>query len=478
MVSSSVGRGAIALVAVLALVATIFVGAPAQALVLPAPTPVVQGNQLIDSRTNTVFTPHGVNWPSFEYACWQGWGYSGDNSTAEAQAIASWQANTVRLPLNQDCWLGLQNSPAGSGRTAAGYQAAVRSWVDKLNAAGLVVILDLHSSAPVGYQAHGQRAMADAQSVTFWQQVSNAYKSVPSVMFDLFNEPYSRWDGNTRTFDLTWACWKNGGCQAPVEDDYTSPLSGATFSTAGMTQLVAAVRDSGAGQPIMLGGIDYSNDLRGWLANRPADTQLVASWDNYPGQRCQTATCWNAEVAPVAAVVPVVTGEFGQTDGGSAFLTTFMNWADAHGVGYMPWAWWHVPVSESLENSRYALIADDGFEPKAPSGTVYHDHLATLVTQPPALPHFLTMPLAMTPPGSAAASASEPLAAPAAVALPVPASAASAAVSSAALAAPSTAICRVMPGGEHRGASKRAAHLEPAARMVAATLRILAPARP
>jgi putative cell wall-binding protein len=345
----------------------------------PAPTLVVVGNHLVDTRSNHVFTVHAVNWPSFEYACWQGWGYSGSFSASEAQAVASWGVNAVRLPLNQDCWLGLQGSPASG--TMAGYRSAVANWVDLLNAAGLAVILDLHSSAPLGYPAHGQRAMADAQSVTFWASVAGAFQDNPSVMFDAFNEPYSRWNNatNTWTFHLTWDCWRNGGCSAPVEDDYTGTLSGSTYSVAGMSSLVAAIRGAGAAQPVMLGGIDYSNDLRGWLANAPDDDQLVASWHNYPGQRCSTVTCWNSEIAPVAAVVPIVTGEFGQTDGGSSFLTTFMNWADAHGVGYAPWAWWKVSNAESLTNSRYALVDDPGFTPKAPSGTTYHDHLAGLV---------------------------------------------------------------------------------------------------
>jgi hypothetical protein len=77
--------------------------------------------------------------------------------------------------------------------------------------------------------------------------------------------------------------------------------------------------------------------------------------------------------------VPVIASEFGQTDGGNSYLTTFMTWADAHGIGYAPWAWWVVDASESVSSSRYALITDDTtFSPKAPSGTAFHDHLATL----------------------------------------------------------------------------------------------------
>jgi hypothetical protein len=337
-----------------------------------APVPQVSGNQILDTRTGEPWVPHAVNWPSFEYACRQGWGYSQGGATdAAAAAMVTWGINAVRLPLNEQCWLGAEGAPEYG--TVSGYRAAIRSWVDILNAHGIVVILDLHWSAPVGKPADGQRAMPGTRDVLFWQSVARAYSKVPAVIFDAFNEPYSR-----GSFALSWTCWKSGGCQAPVEND-TTALSGTTFTTVGMQTLVTTIRKAGAAQPIMLAGIDYANDLRGWLANRPSDTQLIASWHNYPGQRCQTVDCWNAEVVPVAAAVPVVASEFGQTDGGSSFLTTFMTWADAHGVGYAPWAWWVVDASESLTSSRYALITDDTtFAPKAPSGTAFYDHIALL----------------------------------------------------------------------------------------------------
>jgi len=369
-----------------------------------APTPVVDGTRLVDSRSGRTWVAHAVNWPSFEYACQQGWAYAADlRTSAAAQAMASWGVNAVRLPLNQSCWLGVGGSPAYG--TVAGYRQAIADWVGVLNAAGLVVILDLHWSAPGSLPANGQRAMADAQSVTFWQQVAAAYASNPSVMFDLFNEPYSRWNDATSSwaFQLTWACWRDGGCRAPVENDQTGTLSGTTYPVAGMASLVAAVRGAGAAQPILLGGLDYANDLRGWLANRPADSQLVASWHNYPGQRCQNVACWNAEIAPVAAVVPVIATEFGQTDGGNSFLTTFMTWADGAGVGYSPWAWWVTDSADGVAANRYALIADSDFTPKAPAGTAYHDHLAALVPATPGAAHAgrgtVTCPTACRGPG-------------------------------------------------------------------------------
>ena len=83
-------------------------GAPAIASSSPAPQPVVSGNHLIDARTGQVFVPRGVNYPGFEYACPEGWGYSqGTETQAAADAMVRWHINVVRLPLSEQCWLGL-----------------------------------------------------------------------------------------------------------------------------------------------------------------------------------------------------------------------------------------------------------------------------------------------------------------------------------------------------------------------------------
>jgi endoglucanase len=391
--------------------------APASATVSPAPTPVVVGNRLVDSRTGATFVPHGANWPSFEYACSEGWGYSQDGDTAAAAAaMASWGINTVRIPLNENCWLGSDSSDYGN---AAGYQAAVKTWVGVLNAHGIVTILDLHFSAPPGQHALGQWPMADSQSPAFWTSVATAYASDPSVIFDAFNEPYSIWNSttNTYTFQLTWDCWENGGCQAPLVTTDQVPVTGSgagTYTVVGMSALVAAIRAGHATQPIMLGGIDYSNNLSGWLAHRPNDSQLIASWHNYQGQSpCgDTATCWTSEVSAVAAQVPAVTGEFGESDGGATFLNAFMTWADANGVGYLPWAWWD-STGLTGANALYALYTGASFTPAAPSGTAYRTHLAALPAAPLSRV-FVALPTPMTFPQLGTSSTATDTAAPSA----------------------------------------------------------------
>jgi endoglucanase len=340
----------------------------------------VKGKHLVDTRNGQAFVPRGVNWPSFEYACFYGYAYSdeGDPSTtpptaASAAQIASWHINTVRVPLNEACWLGLDGQPAYGD--VEGYRSAVRAWVSKLHHAGLVVILDLHWSAPSGVGAEGQRAMADERSPDFWTSVATTFKSDRSIIFDLFNEPYSRYDDNGQlVFDLTWDCWASGGCSAPAVND-GQPLDGSTYTTVGMADLVEAVRSTGAKQPIMLAGRDYANDLGEWLANRPSDGQLVASFHNYKGQTCHTVSCWNRTIAPVARRVPVVTGEFGEKDCSAAHVNRYMSWADKRGIGYLAWAWW---VLRKKGCKELTVLADTSGTPKAPNGTALKAHLDLL----------------------------------------------------------------------------------------------------
>src|SRR5436309_1587352 len=196
-------------VVVLALAAAAPAGAAPPAL-------SVSGNALIDAATGARFVPRGVNWPSFQYACYYGYGYANERAAhsvgpddEDAANIASWHANTVRLPLNQDCWLGDDGLPAFG--TVAGYRAAVKRWVALLHRHGLAVVLDLHWSGPDGVPADGQRAMADARSDDFWASVASAFRADRAVMFDLFNEPAPRWKGDVLAFDLTWHCWLRGG---------------------------------------------------------------------------------------------------------------------------------------------------------------------------------------------------------------------------------------------------------------------------
>lgn len=336
-----------------------------------APHPVVDGNRIIDDRSGREFVPRGVNWSSFEYACAQGWGYSAlDNIVAsdpyatEAKMIAKWGANTVRVPLNQDCWLGTRGAPVSDQyeeRTVDGYRAEVSKFVSALNDEGLVVILDLHSRKRIGQPEFGNLAMPDSESIAFWKSVAGQYAGNPSVMFDAFNEPYSRYNasGTHYLFDLTWQCWRDGGCQAPTEDDRTATLGRVTYPVQGMAAVVSAIRGAGAEQPVLLGGLDYANDLSHWVEFAPDDDQLVAAVHSYDFKACADATCWNDVLGTLADSVPVVTTELGAQHPEDGYVESYLDWADDHNIGVLFWVWADHP------SDPMALVADERGHPTA-----------------------------------------------------------------------------------------------------------------
>jgi hypothetical protein len=153
-------------------------------------------------------------------------------------------------------------------------------------------------------------------------------------VFDLYNEPYID-TSNAQTTD-PWACWLSG-CTITKSDTGTT----GNWQSAGMQQLVDAVRKTGATNVLMLGGLAYSNDLSGWLAHVPSDPlgQIAASFHDYNFNTCAGASCWASTIAPVAQKHPVITGELGEDDCGHGFVDSYMAWADTNGVSYLGWTW-------------------------------------------------------------------------------------------------------------------------------------------
>jgi len=365
------------------------------------PSPLaVDGNRLVDAQGNTVHL-RGVNRVSPEYACTYGEiasgplpGHQGYNplDAADAAAIASWHPTAVRLPLNEDCWLGQHGMPA-SPLTAAGYREAIVDYVNLLHRRGLYVILDLHWSNPANLpDGQGLHPLPGPTAPGFWESVAETFAGDGAVLFDAFNEPYDPSIRGDPSHPVSWSCWRDGGCAVPAAPDTQPPNPEQTYVAVGMQAIVDAIRSTGATQPIMLGGLEYSNDLDGWVAHEPEDPAgaLVASFHNYTPQECNTEECWEETVAPVAAAVPVVAGEFGEMDCPASgldpdnFDNRFMRWADEHGVGYLGWGW--VIPDPPRDCSTPYLISDYSGTPVDPNGTALHAHLLRLweAAQPPA----------------------------------------------------------------------------------------------
>jgi endoglucanase len=292
----------------------------------------------------------GVDVTGTESACIAGRQVMGATfNDAEADAIRSWHVDAVRVPLNEDCWLGINGVTAQL--PAAAYRALIERWVRALNDAGIVAILDLHWSAPADDVADREWPMADADhSVAFWSQVAATFASSRGVVFDLFNEP-TLGDPSPNVGD--WRCWLSG-CETTASFSDNGVTASVPYRTAGMQQMLDAVRDAGAHQPVLVAGLNFANDpctrwAGGIVGSRCAglpplptdpDHQLGLSFHVYDWNSCRTSSCWSSiDRLTTTARLPVVTTEFGEDDCRDDFLRTYMRWADAHRVSYLAWTW-------------------------------------------------------------------------------------------------------------------------------------------
>ena len=363
------------------LLSTVYSGTPTAPAPVPSPTatavpttppatPMVatglraSGNRIVDASGKPVRLI-GVNHSGTEYACVGGGGHTSTGygvfepadfgtNAAYLAAIKTWGSNTIRIGLNEACWLGINGvDPTFSGPA---YQSSIRRFVDLATSSGLNVVLELHWSAPgtgPQFTPHGQAPMPSRQHTpTFWSSVAQSFKTNTAVAFDLFNEPHP--NNNTDT-PAAWQCWRDGS-------DPNDPLNtnrcagthwwdtngnafnggkGYTYPVAGMQELVTAVRTTGATNLILLSGIQYANSLTGWRTHQPTDpaNNLAASWHVYPFNTCNTTTCWNTTIAPVASTVPLVTAEIGDHNCATTFAPTVMTWLDQHQASYLAWTW-------------------------------------------------------------------------------------------------------------------------------------------
>jgi len=267
----------------------------------------------------------GVNRSGAEFMCEADRGiFDGPTDTASIAAMKAWHINSVRLPLNEDCWLGINGlNPAYSGHA---YRTAIKAYVARLNAAGLYVILDIHWSASGSGRASAHQNMLDAShGYALWRSISAAFKSNPAVLFDLYNEPYDL--GGSTTSE--WSCWAHG-CG---ED-------------AGMDSLVSAVRSTGARNVILVAGLSRASNDSDWLQYEPQDPlhQLAATFHVYYAESaCTDEACWNETLLPIAAQVPVINDEFGELQCGElpaiAWLDEWMAYATVHSFSMLAWTW-------------------------------------------------------------------------------------------------------------------------------------------
>jgi hypothetical protein len=339
----------------------------------------LSGNKILNDAGQTVRLL-GANYSQAEYACMlDGVTFYATPSQALVDTWKKWGFTAIRIPLDENCWLGTNGVPIG-GLTAAKYQADIKAFVDLLTANGIASVVDLHRSWPgTSTPGNQQTCMPDADhSPAFWTSVANTFKGNGSVLFDLFNEPCAP----------DWNCWANGG--ACGEDNQGT----ITYTAVGMKSLLATVRATGATNIVVIGGNQYAHDLSKWVANKPTDTlsppQIMAAQHMYGDEcgtnnSCLTPASQYGDIAAISASYPVLMGEFGGSYGagsnenlgcGVDIPTAIMGFLNGIGQHYTAWNWNWNGISGNCNNGDFPLTTNGNAATPTPWGTALQAGIA------------------------------------------------------------------------------------------------------
>lgn len=363
----------------------------------------VSGTKFVDQNGQTVQL-RGIDRSGTEYSCTDNYPYkfisdTGDGAGEQlsyastvASSLLNWNKagassnaiNAVRIPLNEDCWLGINLPSAADPYIGTNYQNFIQAEVSALTAEHMYVILDLHLTAPGTNIPIDQDVAPDEDHAPiFWQQVADQYKNQPSVMFDLFNEPRMTQSGN-------WNCYQLG-CT-------TNGIFGS-FQVAGTQQLVSIIRNEGAQNVILVEGLSYADAFDDWVADAPhdcsvpsltncsanPDPQIAPELHMYSYSTGNTLNVSGDDTSPIdnalaaggmSSNYPIYMGEFGEimcTGTSNGFTNDAMNWADSHGYSYTAWGW-----DEGQGCGGPSLVTNNDTGAPSPYGALVEAHLQSL----------------------------------------------------------------------------------------------------
>ena len=353
------------------LVAATAAGSPFSGNGSGPPTIRVQGRNLVDGAGRVVQL-RGANRAAFESRCtYDENGFAdGPVDQASVAAMKSWRINAVRLTLNEDCWLGVNGLPVGG--EAAGYRNAVRAYIALLRRNGLYVMPVVEVFGPDTQKATQIDYLPDrSHMLDFWRSFASMFKSNRGLIFDPVTEvAIADWNDPHPDPAGQWACWLHGCTIDSVYD------GAPRFTAAGLQAIVDTIRQTGAKQPIVLGGIDYNADLSQLLTHLPTDAarQLVASFHVYDFvQGKDVDATFRDQLDPIARRMPVLLGELGERNcdsGAGAYTKHVLALIDAqqrkgNRVGVFEWAWnaggdWRCPTGQYGEGGPLLIRNYDG----------------------------------------------------------------------------------------------------------------------
>jgi Cellulase (glycosyl hydrolase family 5) len=283
------------------------------------------GPKIVNDRGDTVVLK-GVTRPSLEWPL-KGlpeWCHGQHLSPLDMDNMHNWGANVIRITLNQFFWL--NSKPR---EVIGSYRQIVDAMIYNAILRKMAVILDLHQIAP-----NVPGLMANGQSIDFWTDVAKTYKDFGTVLFELFNEPHDLDADKQKAQGM----WLNGDKQKQY---------------AGYQQLYKAVRDAGANNLCIIGGLDWAYDLSFVKSDFGVKgTNIVyCSHPYYPKGVAGPSPLFKDNFAGVLGKFPVILTEFGgnlkeqyDQEGAKPFLLDYYNQVislvNKYGFHYTGWGWW------------------------------------------------------------------------------------------------------------------------------------------
>jgi len=333
---------------------------------------MVKGNQLVFvDAPDTAITLRGINVPSM------GWGMREHLNESLIETYDNWNSNIIRLPITAGYWLGDKDETTGeytgtyvkSNTTyyVADYRKAVDDMVRGAAARGKYIILDNH-----GY------VLPEEKHLEMFKDLVALYGNNPAVMFGVLNEPHGK----------TWDQWYNGD----PENGYV-----------GHQYMVEQIRDMGAKNILVVGGLNWAYNIGGVLGVRDEatgatyeltdcgsngdtsktgygivyDTHIYPTKGNY--------SSWVSTIGEMRKKYPVLCGEWGwdssdSTVTGNTSNTApyweeqLMNWMDDKFGDYddipMHWTAWNMHMSSTPK-----MITGWSFKPTSYHGQYVKDRL-------------------------------------------------------------------------------------------------------
>ena len=236
----------------------------------------VRGPEIVDRDSNPVVL-HGLMAPDPARLAERGQ-FDEDLYAGLADAGAS----AVRVPVHPERW---ERDPDYLWR----YLDPIVAWNgDK----GVYTILDLHFIGNIetgeGSQMPDLRQPPKAFTLAFWRQVAGYFVDVPSVIFEIYNEPAG----------ISASDWR-----------------------AQAQEIVGAIRETGARQLIVVGGVEYARDVS-WVEDQPvADDNIAYAAHIFPAHRPES---WDTWFGNVAQDHPVLVTEWGWTDSADDPANTYL----------------------------------------------------------------------------------------------------------------------------------------------------------